>query len=102
MVREADKLFAEAIEIVAGLYRDGIIGRRPDYPPYPDLLAFYDVKTKIEQALYEMFMDHCMKTFQGAFHINYDFPTWYGYAKMKKDLVEIKELAREIRIKKKK
>lgn len=55
-----------------------------DYPAYPDLLTFYDTNTKIELILYEMFMDHRMKTFQGAFHMNYDYSTWYGYAKMKK------------------
>ena len=97
MVKEADKLLAEAIEIVAGLYKDGIIKKRSEYPAYPDLLTFYDVYTKIKQLLYEMFMDHRMKTFQGAFHLNYDYSTWYGYAKMKKDLTEIKELAEEMR-----
>ena len=102
MVKEADKLFAEAIEIVAGLYQDGIIKKRTDYPAYPDLLTFYDVNTEIEQILYEMFMDHRMKTFQGAFHMNPDFTTWYGYAKLKKDLVEIKELNKKMRAQKKK
>ncbi|MBN1627471.1 MAG: CopD family protein [Deltaproteobacteria bacterium] len=99
MIKEADKLFSEAIEIVAGLYSDGIIPARGDYQAYPDLLTFYDVNTKVEQVLYEMFMDHRMKTFQGAFHINYDYSTWYGYAKMKKDLTEIRELAQEMRSK---
>ena len=51
MVKEADKIFAEAIEIVAGLYKDGIIKKRKDYPAYPDLLTFYDVNTKVEQIL---------------------------------------------------
>ncbi len=97
MIKEADKLFAEAIEIVAGLYKDDIIPHKKDARAYPDLLAFYDVNTKIEQTLYEMFMDHRMKTFQGAFHLNYDYSTWYGYAKMKKDLVEIKETAEKMR-----
>ena len=101
MIKEADKVFAEGIEIVAGLYQDGIIMKKGDQPAYPDLLAFYDVDTKIEQVLYEMFMDHRMKTFQGAFHMNYDYSTWYGYAKMKKDLVEIKELAQKMRAEKK-
>ena len=36
MIREADRLMAEAIEIVAGLYRDGLLqrskGQRFDYP----------------------------------------------------------------------
>ena len=102
MVKEADKLFAEAIEIVAGLYKDGIIKKRANYPAYPDLLTFYDVNTKIEEILYEMFMDHRMKTFQGAFHINYDYSTWYGFAKLKKDLVEIRELAKKMRAEAKK
>lgn len=100
MIKEADKLFAEAIEIVAGLYKDHIIEKREGNASYPDLLAFYDVNTKVEQILYEMFMDHRMKTFQGAFHLNSDYSTWYGYGKLKKDLIEIKELAQEMRMKK--
>ncbi len=102
MVRESDKLFSRAIEIVAGLYRDGIIKKRTDYPAYPDLLTFYDVNTKVEEVLYEMFMDHRMKMFQGSFHMNYDYSTWYGFAKMKKDLVEIEHLAKQMRAEKKK
>lgn len=93
MLKEADKIMAEAIEIVAGLYKAGLIKKRKDYPAYPDLLAFYDVNTKVEEELYSMFMDYRMKTFQGAFHNNPDYTTWYGYAKMKKGLVAIKEEA---------
>ena len=97
MLKEADKLFAEAINIVMGLRRDGIIEVKEGEGVYPQLLAFYEVETHVEQVLYEMFMDHRMKTFQGAFHINPDYTTWYGYAKMKKDLAEIKELDVEMR-----
>ena len=100
MLKEADKLFAEAIEIVAGLYKDNIIVKKDGNASYPDLLAFYDVNTRVEQILYEMFMDHRMKTFQAAFHMNYDLTTWYGYAKLKEDLTEITELAQEMRDKK--
>ncbi len=97
-LKEADKLFAEAIEIVAGLYKDGLIKQKEGQPyAYPDLLTFYDVDTKVEEILYEMFMDHRMKAFQAGFHFNPDYATWYGYAKMKKDLVEIKELAAKMR-----
>jgi len=98
MVKEIDKIFAEAIEIIADLYRDGVIAyeHRPG-AEYPDLLEFYDVDTKIEQVLYEMFMDHRMKAFQATFHMNPDYATWYVYAKMKKDLVEIRELAGHMR-----
>jgi hypothetical protein len=100
MVKEIDKIFAEAIEIVADLYREGIISYE-DRPgaEYPDLLAFYNVDTKIEQTLYEMFMDHRMKAFQGTFHMNPDYATWYGYAKLNKDLVEIREMAGDMRAK---
>lgn len=95
MVKESDRLMAEAIEIVAGLYRDGVIG--DGTRAYPDLLAFYDVDTKIEETLYEMFMDHRMKAFQASFHMNPDYATWYGYAKLNKDLVEIREMATAMR-----
>jgi len=44
-----------------------------------------------------MFMDYRMKTFQGAFHINPDYTTWYGYAKMRQALAEIKELDGQMR-----
>ena len=99
MIKASDKLFAEAIEVVAGLYRDGIIKKKTNQAtwPYPDLLNFYEVDTHIEEILYEMFMDHRMKTFQAAFHGMPDYTTWYGYAKLKKDLVEIKELAAQMR-----
>ncbi len=97
LLKEGDKLFAQAIEIVSGLYVDGIIKPKKGQLKYVDLLTFYNVNTHIEEILYEMFMDHRMKTFQGAFHLNYDYSTWYGYAKLQKDLVEIKELAQEMR-----
>jgi len=54
------------------------------------LLTFYDTRTPIEQTLYVMFLEHRMRTFQGAFHMPPDFVIWYGLAEMQKDLVEIK------------
>ncbi len=99
MIKAADKIFAEAIELVEGLYKDGIIPKKTNMAtwPYPDLLTFYEVNTPIEEKLYEMFMDYRMKTFQAAFHMNPDYTTWYGYAKMKKTLVEMKHLAEQMR-----
>ncbi len=97
LLKEADKLFAEAIEIVAGLRRDGIIAVGEGEGVYPQLLAFYDVDTHVELLLYEIFMDFRMKTFQGAFHNNYDYSMWYGYAKMAKALAELREIDREMR-----
>ncbi len=91
MIFEADKLMAEAIEIVADLYARGIIKPEEGKAAYPDLLTFYDTKTPVEQTLYVMFLEHRMRAFQGAFHMNPDYVTWYGLAEMKKDLVEIRE-----------
>ncbi|RLE18126.1 MAG: cytochrome C, partial [Acidobacteria bacterium] len=76
MLKEADKLFAEAITIIMNLRKDGVITVKEGDGVYPQLLSFYEVDTKVEQILYEMFMDHRMKTFMGAFHINPDYTTW--------------------------
>ncbi len=99
MIKAADKIFAEAINIIKDLYKDGIIPKKSNQAtwPYPDLLNFYEVNTPIEEKLYNMFMDYRMKTFQAAFHIMPDYTTWYGYAKMKETLVEIKEEAKRMR-----
>lgn len=97
MLKEVNRVFAQAIEIVAGLRRDGIIKVKDGEGVYPQLLKFYEVDSKVEQVLYEMFMDHRMKAFQATYHMNPDYATWYGYAKMRKDLTEIKELAANMR-----
>lgn len=40
VIKESDKLMAEAIEIVESLYKDGILERPKDYPLHTDLLRF--------------------------------------------------------------
>lgn len=97
IIKECDRLMAEAIQIVEGLYRDGILPRPKDRPPSIDLLQFYEVEHPIEQRLYTMFLSHRMRTFQGAFHMNPDYLHWYGWAEMKKDLAEIKAEAERLR-----
>ena len=98
MIREADRLLAEAIRIVAALYRDGVL-RKPDHYTYdyPDLLAFHDAPTVIEQKLFKMHLEHRMRAFQGTFHNNPDYALWYGWSEMVQDLTEIRTLARELR-----
>ncbi len=96
MIKEADKLMAEAIDIVADLYAKGVIKPRDGKSKYPDILTFYDSMTPIEQTLYVMFLEHRMRAFQGAFHMNPDYVTWYGLAEMKKDLVEIRHDAEQM------
>ena len=98
MIREADLLMAEAIQIVADLYQEGVLKKPENYPyPFPDLLTFHDAPTPIEQKLFVMFMEHRMRTFQGTFHANPDYALWYGWSAMRQDLTEIKALAEELR-----
>ena len=100
MIREADHLLAEAIHIVAGLYKDGIIDKAESYAfAFPDLLTFHDAPTVIEQRLFLMFLKHRMRTFQGAFHANPDYALWYGWSEMGRDLSEIKLMGEELRMK---
>jgi hypothetical protein len=98
MIREADAMMAEAIRIVAGLYRDGILKQPKGYAyKFPDLLAFHDAPTSIEQNLYLMFSEYRMRTFMGTFHANPDYAFWYGWAEMRRSLTEIKEKETELR-----
>jgi hypothetical protein len=98
MIQEADRLMAEAIQVVAALYQDGILQKPAGYAfPFPDLLTFHDAPTPVEQKLFVMFLEHRMRTFQGAFHANPDYALWYGWSEMRRDLTEIKHQAEEMR-----
>ena len=98
MIREADRLMAEAIRTVAALYREGILKKPKGYTyAYPDLLTFHDSATPIEQRLFIMFLEHRMRAFQGTFHANPDYALWYGWSEMQRDLTEIKEMAKQLR-----
>jgi len=98
MIRNADHLMAEGIREVAGLYKDGILPKPPNYSyPFPNLLTFHDAPTVIEQKLFVMYLEHRMRTFQGTFHASPDYALWYGWSEMRRDLTEIKELAAEMR-----
>lgn len=102
MIREVDRLMAQGIEIVAALYKDGILPKPAAYAyPYPDLLTFHDAPTPIEQRLFVMHLEHRMRAFQGTFHANPDYALWYGWSEMRRDLTEIKHMAEELRAKKK-
>jgi hypothetical protein len=98
MIRQADHLLAGAIREIAALYQDGTL-RKPDSyaQAFPDLLAFHDAPTVIEQRLFEMHLKHRMRAFQGVFHANPDYALWYGWSEMVRDLSEIKEMAQELR-----
>ncbi len=115
MLQKTDRLLAQGIEIVAGLYKDGILKKRADQPfAYPDFLYFMRTDYNsaagsesykelpggtayIEQVLFQMYMKHRMRAYQGFFHVNPDYAYWYGWAMMTEDLGHIKELAAEMR-----
>ncbi len=97
IIKQSDHLMAQAIDVVNGLYKDGILKRPKDAPYSVDLLTFYEAPTTIEQRLYVMLLEHRMRTFQGAFHMNPDYMHWYGWAQMKEDLREIKDEAATLR-----
>jgi hypothetical protein len=98
MIKDADHLMAEAIRIIADLYKDGVLPKPKTYSyAFPDLLTFHDAPTVIEQKLFVMFLEHRMRAFQGTFHANPDYALWYGWSEMQRDLTEIKEMAAEMR-----
>lgn len=98
MIRNADHLMAEAIQVVAGLYKDGTLQKPKNYSyAFPNLLTFHDAPTVIEQKLFVMYLEHRMRTFQGTFHASPDYAMWYGWSEMQRDLTEIKELADNMR-----
>ena len=89
---------AEAIRVVAGLYKDGVLTKPESYGfAFPDLLAFQDAPTPIEQKLFVMFSEHRMRTFQGTFRGNPDYAFWYGWSELKRDLTEIKWMGETLR-----
>ncbi|MBZ5720664.1 MAG: cytochrome C [Acidobacteriia bacterium] len=98
MIRNADHLMAEAIRVVAGLYKDGVLPKPKNYTyAFPNLLTIHDAPTVIEQKLFVMYLEHRMRTFQGTFHASNDYALWYGWSEMVRDLTEIKELAADMR-----
>jgi hypothetical protein len=100
MIRQADRLMAEAIRIVAGLYKDGVLPKPTNYAyPFPDLLTFHDATTVIEQKLFVMYLEHRMRAFQGTFHSNPDYALWYGWSQMQRSLTEIRSHAADLRSK---
>ncbi len=98
MIRKADAVMAEAIRVIAALYKDGVLAKPAHFAyDYPDLLAFHDVSSTIEVKLFVMFMKHRNRAFQGTFHANPDYAFWYGWSEMQRDLIEIRELAAKMR-----
>jgi hypothetical protein len=98
LIREGDRLMAEAIRIVAALYEDGILRMPPDYTyPFPDLLMHMEAPTYIETRLFRMHLKHRMRAFKAAFHSNPEYAHWRGWTALEEDLTELNSLAKEMR-----
>jgi hypothetical protein len=98
LIKNADHLMAQAIRTVAGLYKDGVLPKPKEYAyAFPDLLTFHDAPTGVEQELFVMFLEHRMRTFQGAAHNNPDYALWYGWSEMQRSLTKIQEEAASLR-----
>jgi len=98
LIKHADRLMAEAIRIVADLYKDGVLEKSESYAyAFPDLLTFHDAPTPIEQRLFVMYLKHRMRAFQGAFHANPDYALWYGWSELQQDIRDIRRMAAELR-----
>jgi hypothetical protein len=98
VIKDADRVMAQAIRIVAELYKEKVLKKPESYAhEFPDLLTFHDAPTPIEQRLFLMFLKHRMRTFQGTFHANPDYALWYGWSEMQQDMTEIKRMAEELR-----
>jgi hypothetical protein len=98
MIKEADRLMAQAINTVADLYKDGVIPKPKNYAyNFPDLLTFRDAPTPVEQHLFVMFLEQRNRSFQGAFHNNPDYAFWYGWSELQRSLTDIKYMAEEMR-----
>ncbi|MDM8559914.1 multiheme c-type cytochrome [Candidatus Parabeggiatoa sp. HSG14] len=97
IIKAADHEFAKAIKTVQGLYKDGILRTPPEWKYAPDLLQYYDAKTKVEQELYLILLEYRQRAFQGAFHGSNDYMHWYGWAPLKTAVATILEESRKMR-----
>ncbi|MDM8565876.1 multiheme c-type cytochrome [Candidatus Halobeggiatoa sp. HSG11] len=97
IIKSADHEFAKAIQAVQGLYKDGILQKPEGWKYAPDLLQYYDAKTKIEQELYLIMLKYRQRAFQGAFHASNDYMHWYGWAPLKSSVNVILEEVKHMR-----
>ena len=98
MLRAADRELAKAIRVVAGLYGDGVLPRPAGTAaPWPDLLAIPRTPSPIERRLYEMYLVHRGRSFQGTFHSSPGHALWEGWAGLVRDREDIERMAAELR-----
>jgi len=98
MIRKTDLIMAEAIRIVAALYKDGTLRKPEEYKrPFPDFMIPSKNPRSIEIKLWRMFGEYRMRAFHGTFHGNPTYAFWSGLGEMEQALSEIKEMAADLR-----
>ncbi len=97
VLKRVDHVFAKGIQVVQGLYKDGILTKPEGWEYGPDLLMYYDAKTAIEQELFMIVLEYKQRAFQGAFHASNDYMHWYGWAPLNRAVNEIVEEGKKLR-----
>lgn len=98
IIMKADKIMADAIRIVDGLYSEGVLPRPSENPPsFPDLLASCKWPNPLEEKLSTMFLKYRLIMLHGAFHTNPDFTTNNGWVKLRSGYEEIERMAQDLR-----
>jgi hydroxylamine dehydrogenase len=111
-----DALVIEARDILAGLYKDGLIkpshaqisagllpGPRYTAIELPGGLAFHSPASlyfdvaPIERSYFDLFFFSALKSYKGAFHMSPDYSWWYGYADVLGHLAAIRDEAEGLR-----
>jgi len=98
IIKKADKLMADAIHLVQGLYEEGILPTPQHKPPSsPDLLGFHKAPNPLEEKLLTMFLKYRLIMLHGAFHNNPDYTTNYGWVKLKGKYEEIRRMTQDLK-----
>lgn len=101
---EANGYLAEAVDLLQGLHKDGLLDRPPHEvvggDPHSLTLGpeqVFETGSEIEQTFYRMFRFHYAQVFKGAYHQSPTVTNRESEPNLKQDLAIIKEMARRLR-----
>jgi len=102
----SDNIAGEAMQIIEGLCRDGLLSPMPaERMPHPlkgtELVLsghqLYEQTSEIEAKFFRMYKFDLVHAWKGAYHMSPDWTHWYGNAPLKLSLDEIKGEAAKLR-----
>ncbi len=103
---QSDKKAGEAIAIIKGLHKEGLLDPMPEKRPLNPVTGTqltltgqqtYSNTSGIEAEFFEMYKYALIHAWKGAYHMNPDYAHWYGWAQLNLDLEKIKGENRTIR-----